>query len=268
MVCRSCGSEVSPYVTECPYCGTRIRKRAPELERRGDELQARESRRSRRRRAKAERATRRAQRPERAGTGVVERLHGRPLAVISAVALPAMLVLIQRAGSIPVTDLGAIAGPVDGAWWRFFAAPWVYPDVGYLFVAAIGIVIFGLPVERRLGTLPTVILMVAAGTLGMVAANGIESLLSSQGELLLASGGNGVALGLLATWAVLRAAEVRADPDRGDVDVIGAGVAALVLILLPLVEAYANVFAGIGGGAVGAACGFAAAYARRERHPG
>ena len=46
VVCRSCGSEVSPYVTECPYCGTRLRKRAPKLERHGDELAPRESRRS------------------------------------------------------------------------------------------------------------------------------------------------------------------------------------------------------------------------------
>ncbi|KAA0269287.1 MAG: zinc-ribbon domain-containing protein, partial [Acidobacteria bacterium] len=36
VVCRSCGSEVSPYVTECPYCGHRLRKRAPRLEREGD----------------------------------------------------------------------------------------------------------------------------------------------------------------------------------------------------------------------------------------
>src|SRR3712207_6963529 len=28
VVCKSCGSEVSPYITECPYCGTRLRKRA------------------------------------------------------------------------------------------------------------------------------------------------------------------------------------------------------------------------------------------------
>ena len=38
VVCKSCGSEVSPYVTECPYCGTRLRKRAPKLERHGDEF--------------------------------------------------------------------------------------------------------------------------------------------------------------------------------------------------------------------------------------
>ena len=35
VVCKSCGSEVVPYITECPYCGTRLRKRAPKLERGG-----------------------------------------------------------------------------------------------------------------------------------------------------------------------------------------------------------------------------------------
>ena len=33
---QDCGSEVSPYITECPYCGTRLRKRAPKIERGGD----------------------------------------------------------------------------------------------------------------------------------------------------------------------------------------------------------------------------------------
>jgi len=33
VVCKSCGSEVSPYITECPYCGNRLRKRAPKLDR-------------------------------------------------------------------------------------------------------------------------------------------------------------------------------------------------------------------------------------------
>src|ERR1700734_2016716 len=31
VVCKQCGSEGSPYVTECPYCGTRLRRRAPKL---------------------------------------------------------------------------------------------------------------------------------------------------------------------------------------------------------------------------------------------
>ncbi|HKQ17096.1 MAG TPA: zinc-ribbon domain-containing protein, partial [Solirubrobacterales bacterium] len=59
VVCRSCGSEVSPYVTECPYCGHRIRKRAPKLEREGDEIRVRETRRDRRRRRRRGRAAER-----------------------------------------------------------------------------------------------------------------------------------------------------------------------------------------------------------------
>jgi hypothetical protein len=66
---------------------------------------------------------------------------------------------------------------------------------------------------------------------------------------------------------VLRVAEVRGRPEE-DVEVIGAAVAAAVLIMLPLVDDWANVFAGLGGGVVGAACGVAAAFARRERRPG
>src|SRR5580704_18485083 len=33
VVCKQCGSEVSPYITECPYCGNRLRRRAPKLPR-------------------------------------------------------------------------------------------------------------------------------------------------------------------------------------------------------------------------------------------
>ena len=43
VVCKSCGSEVSPYVTECPYCGSRLRRRAPKLEREGGEIRVRET---------------------------------------------------------------------------------------------------------------------------------------------------------------------------------------------------------------------------------
>ena len=35
VVCKQCGSEVSPYITECPYCGHRLRRRAPKLPREG-----------------------------------------------------------------------------------------------------------------------------------------------------------------------------------------------------------------------------------------
>ncbi len=261
VVCRSCGEEVSPYVTECPYCGTRLRKRAPKLERHGDELQAQETRRERKRRLRAERRARASQRRE--GLAEAER----PYAVIAAILAPALLVLVQRAADLPVHDLGAIEGPVGDQWWRYLAAPFVYPDVPYLFVCAVGIAIFGSAVERRLGTVATLLLIVACGALGMLAADGIEGALAGEGERLLAAGGNGVALGLLAAWAVLKAGDLRAGLDE-HVELVGAAVCAAVLILLPLVEDYANVFAGLSGALVGALCGLVVSITGRERRAG
>ena len=240
-------------MTECPYCGTRLRKRAPKLELRGDELAPQESRRSRRRQARAQRA---------------ERLGERPYAVMAAILIPAILLLVRVASpALNAFDLGAIVGPVQDDWWRYLAAPFVYPDIGYLFVASVGIAIFGTAVEQRLGMIPTVVLIIACGSLGMLAADGVETAFASSNDVLLAAGGNGIALGLLTAWGVMRAAEVRAHPDE-DVELIGAAVAAAVLILLPLVDDYANVFAGLAGALVGSGCGLAAALTRRERHPG
>ncbi len=253
VVCRSCGEEVSPYVTECPYCGTRLRKRAPKLELRGEELTPKQSRRTRRRIARAQRT---------------DRLAQRPYAVLAAILVPAVIVLLRVASpSLDTFGLGGILGPVGGDWWRYLAAPFIYPDIGYLFVASVGIAIFGFAVEQRLGTIPTAILIVACGSLGMLAADGMQTAFAPSNDVLFAAGGNGIALGLLACWAVIRGAEVRSRPGE-DVEVIGAAVAAAVLILLPLVDDYANVFAGLGGALVGAACGLVAAFARRERRPG
>ena len=124
-----------------------------------------------------------------------------------------------------------------------------------------------MPVERRLGIIPTAILIVACGSLGMLAADGMETAFASSKDVLYAAGGNGIALGLLTCWAVMRGAEVRSRPGE-EVEVIGAAVASAVLILLPLVDDFANVFAGLGGALVGAACGLVAVYVRRERRPG
>ena len=252
VVCGSCGSEVSPYVTECPYCGNRIRKRAPKLERRGDELTPREPRRRRLRKPRA---------PQ------VE-LGTRPWATLAAVIVPAVLILVQRSTLASFHELGGIVGSVDEEWWRYLASPFVYPDIPYWFVTSLGILIFGSAVERRLGTVATAVLMIACGALGMLAADGVEQAIDGKGVLLL-GGANGIALGLLAAWAVLKWRELRADPDEEGVDLVGVAVCAVVLIMLPLVEDFANVFAGLAGALVGAACGLAAAGARgRQRNPG
>ena len=185
--------------------------------------------------------------------------------MIAAVAAPVLVMLIERATNLGIVDFGAIVGPVAaGDWWRYLAAPWVYPDVGYMLVAAIGIVIFGIAVERRLGTAPTLVLMVAAGALGMLAADGIEGAIGSDGDLLLAAEATGSrSASSPAGRSSRRGASQRAGRGRRN----RRGVCAVVLILLPVADDFANVFAGLAGGVVGAACGFVAAFARRERPP-
>src|SRR3954447_16530397 len=55
VVCKNCSSEVSPYVTECPYCGQRVRKRAPKIERGAPTEEPRARGRRRRSRGRASR---------------------------------------------------------------------------------------------------------------------------------------------------------------------------------------------------------------------
>lgn len=239
VVCKSCGAEVSPYVTECPYCGTRIRKRAPRLERRGDELSAREPRRRRMRKRLPKLSV----------------AADRPYATMLLILGPAVLLLVARATDDPLVDFGAIVGPVGDEWWRYLASPFVYDDIGYLFVVGVGVALFGSALEQRIGSIATLLLAIACGALGMLAADGVETAVAGEGHVLVAAGGNGIALGLLGAWAMVRWAEVRAYADE-DVEVIGAAIAAAVLIALPLFEDSANVFAGLGGGLVGVLAGF------------
>jgi membrane associated rhomboid family serine protease len=246
VVCKSCGAEVSPYVTECPYCGTRLRKRAPKLERVGDELTAKETRRAKRARRRHEAAAKRASRA----------LAGeRPWVTIAVVLVPAVLLVVQRAAGLDPFDVGAIVGDVGSEWWRYLAAPWVFEDVGYLFVIAVALALFVPGLERRLGIGATAILLVAAGSLGMLAADGLESALGEGG--IVAAGGNGIALGALCAWYVVRRDEAGALADES-LDWIGVAVAAAVLVLLPVVDDWANFPAGIAGGIVGTLAGLGA----------
>jgi membrane associated rhomboid family serine protease len=250
VVCKSCGSEVSPYVTECPYCGTRLRKRAPKLERVGDEVRLQEDRRGRRRRKAAERRA----------TRVSVDLSAKPTATLILLAVSVLAVIVQTASSLTIIDLGAIVGPVDSDWWRYFAAPFVYDNVGYLFACGLAIAIFMPAVERRVGTIPVALLAIGCGALGMLAADALDSVFSDG--IPVAAGGNGIALGMLAAWLVFRNAERRADP-TDEYDQIAVGVAAAVLLLLPLVDDFASVWAGLAGALVGAACAAGATFGGR-----
>jgi membrane associated rhomboid family serine protease len=244
VVCKSCGSEVSPYVTECPYCGARLRKRAPKLQRSGEGLEAK--------------ARRRRRRP-RFGRSRLQALDtGLPYATIAVIGASAVLILVQRATDDPLSDLGAIAGPVGSEWWRYLTAPFAYLDVGYLFVVAVALALFAFGVERRLGSAATLLLLLACGALGMLAA---DAAYTATDDLLFASGGNGVALGALGAWFALRWSETRHAIDE-DFDMIGVAVAAAVLLLLPLVDDEANAIAGVAGALVGGLAGLAAASLR------
>jgi len=246
VICKNCGSEVSPYVTECPYCGHRLRKRAPKLERRGDGLEAKP------RRGPRPRLRRRRKRSADAGSAF------RPYATMAAILGPAVLLLVQKATGDSLSTYGGLIIPFEDQWWRLLTAPFAYVDVGYLFVVAIALAIFATGLERRLGTAHTALLLIACGALGMLAAVGIAN---SQGDIEVIAGGNGIALGALAAWFAIRRSEANGAIDD-DYDVIGVVVAAAVLLALPIFESSADVFAGLVGGVVGALAGLAASVLR------
>ncbi len=245
VICKNCGSEVSPYVTECPYCGARLRKRAPKLERRGDALEARPRRRASRLRGRLR---------NRAVGAVTERTY----ATWAAIGASAALLIVQKATGATLAQVGGLEVPFNDQWWRLFTAPFAYVDVGYLFVIAIALVIFAAGVERRLGSVAAAVLLIACGALGMLAGTGVAE---AEGGFALIGGGNGMALGAIAAWFAIRRSEARRAIDQ-DFDLIGVAVAAAVILLLPVFESSADVFVGLAGGAVGGLAGFAASALR------
>jgi membrane associated rhomboid family serine protease len=241
VICKNCGSEVSPYVTECPYCGTRLRKRAPKLERRDGGLEAQ---RPRRRRPRLRR------RPESGAPGAF-----RPYVTLAAILGSAILLLVHQAAGESHSTFGGLLVPLDGEWWRYLTAPFAYSNAGYLFVVALALAIFATGLERRLGSLPTALLLLGSGALGMVAAAGVAD---ARDELAVIAGGNGIALAALAAWFALRRSEARG-AIADEYDTVGVAVAAAVLIALPLFVSSADLVAGLVGGAVGGLAGLAAA---------
>jgi membrane associated rhomboid family serine protease len=241
VICKHCGSEVSPYITECPYCGQRLRKRAPKLRQEGEDVAVVEPRR---------RKSKRRQRRERSDVRQLAWLRAeRPYGTIALVLAAPVLYLIVRATSLTLFDLGAIAGSLDGDWWRLVAAQFLYENVGYLLAACVAVAIFGSSLERRSGALAPVLIFLAAGAAGLYLATMAE-------EFPAAVGGNGGALGLLCAWLVIDARARRAGEDT-ESDLLGVAAIAAVLILMPLLEPTANAWAGLGGAAVGALAGLA-----------
>jgi membrane associated rhomboid family serine protease len=241
VVCKNCGSEVSPYITECPYCGQRLRKRAPKLRQEGEgvELAPEPQRRRRLRR------TRKAQESERRPLAWLSA--ERPYVTIGLVLAGAVLLLAERASDLGLYDLGAVIGPLDGDWWRLVAAQFVYENVGYLFVVGVATAIFGTSLERRYGPLVVLAVFLGAGAAGMYLASEVV-------DFPLAVGGNASALGLLCAWTVLDLRDRRAGNDP-ETDLFGVVAIAAVLAAMPLLEVTADAWAGLAGAAVGAIAG-------------
>jgi membrane associated rhomboid family serine protease len=242
VVCRNCGSEVSPYVTECPYCGQRVRKRAPKLDRSGGEAQPK----------------RRRRRP------TLPRLRAEEIAGIAPDTRPyaTFALLLACVASILVfqaddtLDLGYLRVPIAEEVWRFFAAPFLFTDqVGYAFVTLVAVGIFGTLLERRFGPLAVIAIFVLSGAAGMALVSVVETPpLFTDAELFPAYGANGAALGLLCAWLVDDRLAARRGDDR-DNDLLGVYVIAIMLVLLSLAEEAANIGAAVGGALTGTLLG-------------
>ena len=237
VVCKNCGSEVSPYITECPYCGQRLRKRAPNLRPDADSAELAPAKKRRRRFA-------RKPREERPLSWLAM---SRPYATITVVLVSAGLYIADRSGSLGLYDLGAIIGPLDGDWWRLVAAQFVYENVGYLFAVAVAAAIFGTSIERRYGAPVMLLIFLGAGAVGMYLA-------SEASNFPIAMGGNASALGLLCAWAV-RDLRTRQSGEDTESDLFGVVAIAVVLGLMPLLEVTADAWAGLGGAVVGSIVG-------------
>jgi membrane associated rhomboid family serine protease len=236
VVCKSCGSEVSPYITECPYCGNRLRKRAPKIDRDG-----RVTERRRRRPAPVLPRLRRGEIP-----GI--RAESRPYATIALVLTGIVGCLLWRTSLIGLHTISVLGEKPGSHWWRLITSGFVYSNTGYAFITLGAIAIFGWLLERRHGPLP-VIALYAVGAIGGTAA--AASLYSVPFVL----GANGGALALIVAWAIPDLMALR----RGieiDGDLLGALAIGLAVALMPLVVPTSAWIADLVGVLGGIAIGF------------
>lgn len=239
MVCKKCGSEVSPYITECPYCGHRLRRRAPKLprERRSSSFGGKLLRRASLGRLR---------------TGEMEgvRVDTPPYATAALVAGACGLWIAGQGGYVSLAKLMVI-GPLNGQWWRLLTHQFVYlggfASGLFMFATLFSVALFGWLIERRHGPLLVVALFFAAGAAGALAAEAAY-------PVAIVSGANAGALALLGAWVGpdLRAARLG---EYYEGDLLGAAAIAAVLIALPFVRPEASWLAGVTGGALGLTLG-------------
>ncbi len=232
VVCKKCNSEVSPYITECPYCGTRLRKRAPKLDK------------------GAPRASRRRERPKlsrlRPGEIPGVRADRRPYATILLVLSSVVVALFFQARArniVYLPDLVATS-PLHGDYYKLVTQLFVYYlSTGYEVAALSAIFLFGWLLERRHGAWAPLLVFFVGG----VAGSALVLALDPHGGTM---GGNSAALALLAAWT-MRDVLARRRGEEDDADLLGVLAIAIVLVLLPLISVEPSSLAGLGGGVVG-----------------
>jgi hypothetical protein len=241
VVCKQCGSEVSPYITECPYCGSRLRRRAPKLPREHESAAG-----AHRPRIPIPRLER-LRRGELAGV----RPDAPPYATIALVAA-ACVSWVLTGGGYLLLDKVLVVGPLQGDWWKLLTYPFGYLGgffAGvYAFVALLTVAIFGWLLERRHGAHIVLAAFFGAAVSGALVALAVY-------PLPILSGANAAALGLLAAWAVPDLLEARARRYY-DGDLLGAAALAAVLLLMPYARAEASWLAGVVGGLAGLFIGY------------
>jgi membrane associated rhomboid family serine protease len=239
VVCKQCGSEVSPYITECPYCGTRLQKRAPKLPREGE---------TPKRPRRGSRTTRSSPSLGRLRRGEIPgvRADAPPYATAVLVVATCGLWVAWRGGYVDFGKL-IINGPLHGDWWRLITSQFAYANGFYQFITLGAIALFGWLLERRHGPIVVIALFFVCGVTGALAE------IASGSPLV--SGGNGAALGLLAAWAVpdLLARKKHVDYDG---DLLGVLAIAAVLLGMSLARQEASLLAGVVGGLVGLVLGY------------
>jgi membrane associated rhomboid family serine protease len=220
VICKSCGSEVSPYITECPYCGNRLRKRAPKIDRQGRVAE-------RRRRRPPTPALPRLKRGEIPGI----RAESRPQATMALVVAGLVGCLLWRTGLVAL-DQVAVFGKLGTHWWRLLTAPFTYDNTGFAVVSLGAIALYGWLLERRHGPLPVIALFALGGIGGTAATAALYS-------FPVVLGANGAALALICAWAVPDVLSLRARLEI-EGDLIGTGVFAALVALMPLVATDAS----------------------------
>jgi membrane associated rhomboid family serine protease len=229
LVCKSCGAEVSPYITECPYCGARVQKRAPKLDRGGVP-----------RPPKARRS--RPQLP-RLKPGEIPgiRADRRPWATWLLVLASVAVTVGIKSGLLDLSNFWYGAGDTEP--WRAVTSLFAYTHTAYEVAVVGAVALFGWLLERRHGAWAPLLVFFVCGAVGAYA-----DIQLSNDTLVL--GANGAALGLLAAWS-MRDVLGRRRGHEDDSDLLGVLAIAALLVLLPLASEEAGGVAGLVGGAIG-----------------